>query len=393
MSCPSSPSRLVLVNQTGRTDTLFSEDGTPLVYHNVAKNSLFSFVISQTTSSGMNAPLINFTNMAVQCTLVYDQNRQKCVEIISQKPMEYKLIPMLGGSQLRVEARIQVLSSQFGGSLFRIYVQVLDKERHVIPDLTLLTQPFRVRSKIKPMNPAKVSRSSLLRTSSVATPAKRPGTQLPVSIPGPSTVGMSGLPPVMKHKRVSVKQEPAESCSPVVKSEFYEDEPAAPSQMSLVLQMLSRIEKRQIHYMERVGSSSLYGSPEEVPSDYQAVPSSVMPSPFTSTCSSSSAHSGHSGEQVCYASHPVSFSDQFLHLLTMFSQMPDEQKQENLYIIQNLIDDKQRQSVIPLLNTLASPLEQSVQPSQSTSEVIPHSFGDDDESFDSWDKSYQETSD
>ena len=389
---------------------LFCEDGSPRLFHNVAKNGVFSLMISQTMSNG--SPLFKFANMAVQCTLVYDQNCQKAVEIISQKPMEYRLTPMLGGTQLKVDVRIKVLSSQFGGSLFRIFIQFLDRDKRPIPDLTLYSHPIRVRSKLKSASHAASSAAASSGTvadtpsSTVPSPQKRSWPQLLGIIPGRKNGHpTAAAPPPLKRERRAMKQELVETCSPMVKSEDFDEEFVPQSQASLMLQLLSRIEKRQIqheHLLEhmaqntKVGgvhsaseqsSSPSFGSPDEAPSDYHSINSSLLtPSPQNRSSAAAVAPSSSAGcgEQACYASHQagletgqLSFSEKFLNLMTEFSQMSDETKQAHVYMIHNYADAKQQQSIYSLLDSLATPSRQSLQPLQNDPEA-PSAFSDEE---------------
>jgi len=177
----------------------------------------------------------------------------------------------------------------------------------------------------------------------------------------------------MKRRKPSVKQEQhSETCSPVIKSEFVEEELPSPSDTTLMLQMLSRIEERQIqqqNFLEQmsfnkrmmggVSSSSessprSYESPDDVPSDYQVAPSSRT---FSSPGSNIS----------------LSFSEQFLQLMSVFSQMSEEDKQDNLFTIRNFADEKQQQSMVSLLDSIRAP----IQSAQNGPDDLPLCFNDD----------------
>jgi len=363
------PPRLYLLNQTGHEEKLFCEDGSQRSFHNVAKNAMFSLVIGQTTNNPPGTPLIKFSNLVVVCTLVYDQNRQKAVEIISQKPMEYKLTSLQGGTELRVDARIRVLSSQFEGSLFCVYIQMLDKDRNVIPELSLYSHPIRVRSKIKSASASAAAAAASAASGNVfdSTPSS-----FVVNNNSPrkrSLLNLFGGMPSPKRMRPMNS-----SNSPVVKSEVCDDEacdassPDSPmSSMARVLEMLNRIESRQLQqqsYMESVfsskkdsssthSSSSSCGSPEDGSNVFQGVSSS----PLSGGDNAATVDLSYQCVEPSPSRQvPSSFGEQFLHLMDVFSKMSDMEKQEQLYVIQNYASEKEHHSMVSLFSSLSHPV-------------------------------------
>jgi len=344
-----------LLSQSGKEEKIFCEDGSQRLYHNVAKNSVFSFVIGQTTCNAPGYSPIDFTSLGVLCSLVYDQNRKKPVEVISQKPMEYKLSCTQDGSELRVDARIKVLSSQFQGSLFCIFVQFVDANKKIIPELSVYSQPVRVRSKIKPVS----SLGGIVAdtpSSSVCSPQKRAPSHL------------LGMPALKRGRKVNSP----DSNSPVIKSESFDDDGGDISSISRILQTLARIETRQIEqqtFMENLSlnkrissrsASSLSGdSPDHTPSDFNAA--HLVSSELLST-SNLEGTPVNTNEQ-CFQ-HPSvvkqddSFSEQFLRLMTTFSVMSDTEKQQQLSIIQSYANERQHHAMVSLMNSFLQPNQQ-----------------------------------
>jgi len=356
------PPAFVLLKQTGKEEKLFCDDGSQRSYHNVAKNGLFSLVIGRTSSNTPSS--IDFSNLGVVCTLVYDQNRTKPVEIISQKPMEYKIIPLPSKNEIRVDARIKVLSSQFEGSLFCIVIQIVDRNKNVIPSLSLYSHPIRVRSKLKSIS----STSSSSSSSSSSFSQKR------------ALMQSLGMPPLKRGR-----QQSADS-SFSVKPEVCEEEEydVGDDASSLrILQALERIEARQLEQQDLLEQLSLG---KKLP------PESSQPSlsDRTSSCGSPEDSVPNDScteiktELNCF--QPMnqvqpSFAEQFLHLMAVFNQMPDTQKQEQLCLIQNYATENNQHTMFSLFNNLlSSSLQQANQPESSEPDPSPV-FSEDYDSF------------
>jgi len=339
---------LFLLSQGGQEEKRCYEDGSLRSYHNVAKNVSFSLVIGQKNSTG--TPLIQFGNLGVRCTLVYDQDRSKTVEVLSQKPMEYKVSTLRNGTQLKVDARIKVLSSQLECSLFCIHVEMFDSSNSAVPELSVYSQPIRVRSKVKSSAAvaaaaaAAASGSVLESPNCEVSPKKRPSS---------SNYGA----PAVKRERMSPRDQMDSSSQSRSSSDICEDdlnnESAVMSQMSLVLQALDRIEQRQQRFMDQsvankkfVGSPS-YGSPDNVSPDFQS----------EACVSTTQPH--------------VSFSCQFMQLLSEFSQMPEHEKQAAVGVIQNSVNADQVQSLFwmlePFTTTASTPVQQIVKSEECVS--------------------------
>jgi len=358
MSSSLPPSRLQLLSQTGIEEKVFCDDGSQRFYITVAKNAMFSMTIGQhitdedDTSDG--TPVIRFADMGVICTLVYDQNPQKQIDVISQKPMEYKLTTLQGGSQIKIDARIRVLSSQYESSLFRIHIQMLDKDKNIIPDLSLYSHPIRVRSKIKPQ-----TSTTTTTTTTTSVPLDSPCLISPQKRSSLSCVVSS---PCAKRGRFLTSDTDVP-----VKSEFCdEEEQIIDSPLARVLEALNRIESRQIEqqtYLENL-------------SGHKNLSSVTSLSDHTSSCSSPNDFTTQFGESPLLPSsdagtvigsnlsgprpHPVSFCDHFLHLLSVFSRMSANEKQEQIYLIQNSANMDELHSSLYLLNSLSSIANSSI---------------------------------
>ena len=398
-------SRLVLVRQSGPTETvcsqhtlhptqqdttkqtnkqtkqLFAEDGSPRVYHNVIKNGVFSFVVGQApVVPEQKTPAVSFASTGVHCTLVYDHNWQKTVDGITQKPMEYKLVPLSDGSQLRIDARIRVLSSQLGGSLFRVLVQLLDKDKRPIPDYTILSQPIRVRSKIKTVHPQKAARSGARRPLEAAA---RPQEAAPAM--KRQRQALSGLAATAK-----AAEEPAE----VPDDEGdHEDEleellgaateaGAANTSAALVMRALARIEKRQQQQQQYLDNLMVVASTPkrmlpQTPSDTTSLQSScATPEELASDVQLTSPVDARIPQT--HLQQPP-FSAQLLRLMDMYDGMTEEEKQEQLGLLQSAATARQSQNMAAVLSYGASALssQQHLPPALTQGAVV----SDDDFSF------------
>ena len=101
----------------------------------VVKQSIFTLTVSSSHRIDGN----------VECELVYDKTN-KPVEFISTQPITYKIIQITQNT-INIDCKINVLSSSYEDSLFKVLVKltVLDQ---VIS--SLLSNPIKVASKIDP---------------------------------------------------------------------------------------------------------------------------------------------------------------------------------------------------------------------------------------------------
>lgn len=379
------PPRLYLLSQSGKEEKLFCEDGSQRSYHVVVKNGVFSLVIGQTAKNTSGSSLIDFSNLGVICTLVYDQNRQKPVEVLSQKPMEYRLSSLQNGNELRVDARIKVLSSQFQGSLFCIFVQLVDADKKIIPDLCVFSHPIRVRSKIKPV----CSENAAVGSASVHGPQKRVFSHIVCS-------------PALKRGRKTVTKDCSADLSNRIKSEPCDDAAGESNAMARILQALSRIEMRQIEQQtlmdnlalnkkstvrsssDRTSSLSC-DSPDDIPNDFHTTAtqhpgSDPLLAPNTAGFVPGVNQQSYFENPSVVSPSEDSFAEQFLRLMSSFVLMPDTEKQEQLSMIQNYASENQQHAIMTLINSFLQSCQQT-----SQEEVAPFaglSFDNDDDDDD-----------
>jgi len=303
MSAVPSYPRLCLISQSGVEDTVFDEHGAPRVIKTVAKKGVLVMRIGQLRDPV--TPPMDFTKYGVCCTLVLDQNRQMTVESLSS-PLEFKLQTSQGGAELRVEARVNVLSSQYERSFFCIHVQLKDEFGNPVPGASVYSQPFRVRSKVK-------SSESVANTPNVHSPRKR---------------NLPGLPPLSSAKRarqdVSVQQQ----------------QPANDSFMMQVMQALERIENRQIQAEQTLA--------ERTPTEHTSVSSYGSPS---SLCESHVSPTTTTYAQQ-FQVPTGTFSQQFLQLMSIFSGFSDLEKQSQVETIRNTATAKEQNAVSMLTGLL-----------------------------------------
>lgn len=362
---------------------------------------MFSFVVGQVPASpAQKTPALSFATTAVNCQLVYDHNCQKIVDGITQKPMEYKLVPLADGSQLRVDARIRVLSSQLGGSLFRVLVQLLDKDRNPIPDLAILSHPVRVRSKIK--------------TTHAQHSQQQPQQQLQKAVRRPSpTAARHQEKPAMKRARQAIAapaaatkaaEEPAEA---LLSSEGDEDDDmeellgaataagTAHTSTALVMRALARIEKRQQQQQQFLDNLAVVASTPkrmlpQTPSEAASLQSScATPEEALSDFQLTSPVDARLPQQQPQQVAP--FSVQLLRLMDLYDGLSEQEKQEQLGLLQSAATVKQSQNMAAVLSFVASALPSQPPPLLPTlaDEAAGHdnfvlpAFGDEDSSSNS----------
>jgi len=315
MSVVTSDPRLCLLSQTGVEETVHDDHGIPRVIKTVAKKGTFTLRIGQVADS--SAPLIDFSKCGVCCTLVLDQNRQMSVESLST-PLEFKVQSCQAGTELRVDIRVNVLSSQYERSFFCVLVQLKDQTGSIIPGASLYTEPFRVRSKVKLSDP---SSCSVVNTPNAIVHSPRRRTY--------STIA-----------NVPNAKRPRQDLLGVLKSDAYRNnvaQTANDSFMVQVLQALGRIEERQIQAQQTFS---------------EAISVDKRPSPSSST-DHTSVSSYESPDNPCDSHVPcTSFCQQFLQLVNIFSGLSDLEKQQQVEAIRNTASPREQNEISLLLGHL-----------------------------------------
>jgi len=134
---------LQIVEQTSLGAEIFSRDGDQKNVHVVVKNSAFYLKVLFVNPSND----YNFHTVKVDPVLIYDCPRERIVDFVKHKPLEHK-IQSHQGTELSVEIKIKVLSSQLEDMLFRIKLMCYDADTlQPIPKLYAVSQPIRVVSK------------------------------------------------------------------------------------------------------------------------------------------------------------------------------------------------------------------------------------------------------
>jgi hypothetical protein len=116
--------------------------------HYVVKNT--SFQIHYTLE---NMPIgTSFKNARVSCRLIYDLKSRKEVDFISNKPLEYVVIPNDNGQECVIEFRVKVLTTQLEGSHFLILTTFEQGKMHLEVDsasIKAVSKPAQIRRKIE----------------------------------------------------------------------------------------------------------------------------------------------------------------------------------------------------------------------------------------------------
>jgi hypothetical protein len=169
-----------------------TKNGQAKLAHVVIKNSPFVVTIGQEVAFGTGARPLDFAEYAVDCTLLYDTDANKMVDYVHNKPVEFKAAPADRGTQLQLELRIKVLTSQHEDMFFRVLVQLFDRATKTpVPDLYVRTMPIKVIS--KPEQAKKRKRGGAEKeTKERPPPSKQRRSQQQQQQPQPTDLAASG---------------------------------------------------------------------------------------------------------------------------------------------------------------------------------------------------------
>jgi hypothetical protein len=135
---------LRIVKQTSLATEKFARNGEQKDIHVVVKNSPF------VTQVEFQSPTenYNFNTIRVEPQLVYDCEEKRIVDFIKHTPLEFKALVSECATQVSLEIRIKVLSSQLEDMLFRIKMVSFDVATdQPLPKLSVISEPIRVVSK------------------------------------------------------------------------------------------------------------------------------------------------------------------------------------------------------------------------------------------------------
>lgn len=148
MASAASPS-LQLLEQKCLLREVVSRNGVQKNVHVVVKNAPFTVRVglSRSCSSQLSLKQVTF-----DVALLYDVDQQgvkKRVDYLKQPPVSFKQSVNATGTQLTLELRIKVLTSQHENSFFRVLITALNASTGlpIEPELSVQTDPYKVISK------------------------------------------------------------------------------------------------------------------------------------------------------------------------------------------------------------------------------------------------------
>jgi len=135
---------LVVLKHKAHSEEKVSKNGLQKTVHIVVKNSPFYLTLGLSPGSSK----IDLNQVAFEPTLMYDCDGNKEVDYVRVRPYEFKAVPNENGTQVEVELRIKVLTSQHEDMLFKVKIQGQNPiSKEDIVGLSVITSPIKVISK------------------------------------------------------------------------------------------------------------------------------------------------------------------------------------------------------------------------------------------------------
>ena len=143
---------LAISRQTSLEVENFCQNGQQKKLHYVIKNNPFLIEVAiahNETNGGQSVKELDFDDVTLEASLLYDCNEDKKVACLKVQPLSYKGIIKEGDSKTCVlELTIGVLSSQHEDMNFKILIQAVDSTSNTkIPNLFICSEPVQVISK------------------------------------------------------------------------------------------------------------------------------------------------------------------------------------------------------------------------------------------------------
>jgi len=146
----SAPADLVCLKQ-GSEEKKATHNGKAV--HTVVKNAPFMIVLALNHHPNVKAnEQLNFSRLSFSTSLVYDAEEppyNKQVDFVKVKPVEHKAKVSGQGSQVFLEVRLKVLTSQHENSLFRVKITAYptSNTEGFVPELCVYSDAIKVMSK------------------------------------------------------------------------------------------------------------------------------------------------------------------------------------------------------------------------------------------------------
>jgi hypothetical protein len=141
--------RLVCFKQTSPAEERVGKDDKKV--HVVVKNAPFVMQLG-VMNNAMYNQVVNLHHLTFDASLIYDTssssnpNLEKKVDFVRVKPLEYKTRIHENGTQVNLEVRLKVLTSQHEDMFFRVKVQALDPTTGALfaPGMMVISDPVKV---------------------------------------------------------------------------------------------------------------------------------------------------------------------------------------------------------------------------------------------------------
>lgn len=151
---PEASTELVLTKQTSLGEELHTRNGQTKAVHIIVKKSPFVVTFDVIPQSALD-----LHQWAIEIKLVYDDDHEKTVDYVKDKPMQCKPSVNQAGSKLTLDVRLGVLSSQLEKSCFKVAVFLLDGDKKV--QHIAFSETIKVISKSNQFKPHRLERERL----------------------------------------------------------------------------------------------------------------------------------------------------------------------------------------------------------------------------------------
>eukprot|EP00029_Vermamoeba_vermiformis_P012811 TRINITY_DN776_c0_g1_i1.p1 TRINITY_DN776_c0_g1~~TRINITY_DN776_c0_g1_i1.p1 ORF type:complete len:360 (+),score=92.81 TRINITY_DN776_c0_g1_i1:81-1082(+) len=156
-----SKSTMIIVKQGSLHQDKTSKNGVTKNMHMVVKNTPFCITV------GSSDGKFDFSAAKMEASLLYDSEERKPVPYLQKLPLEYFTHLNATGTEVTIEFRVKILTSQYEGSLFLLKIDAINSKGTV----TAISEPIKVVSKPEQIRRLK-SNTPQVKAESLA-PAKK----------------------------------------------------------------------------------------------------------------------------------------------------------------------------------------------------------------------------
>jgi len=160
------PPKLAVINHDSPAEEKFTRNGIVRTAHVVVKNTPFNVQL-QMQNNMFHGQLVDFHCFTMDVVLVYDTDpgvREKEVDYVKIKPVQFKCTINDRADQATVELKVKVLTSQHEDLYFRAKIVTLDPRtgKEFSPSVFAYTEPIKIISKPEQLKKRKSAKKRTL---------------------------------------------------------------------------------------------------------------------------------------------------------------------------------------------------------------------------------------